>query len=177
MRKLKLDELNRLTIDEFKSAEKTPVKVVLDNIRSAHNVGSFFRTCDALAIQELILTGISAQPPHKEINKAAIGATASVDWSYHKDIVSCISQLKESGHHIVGIEQTDSSVSLLDWKMEDYKNLVIIFGNEVDGISDEVLPLLDSCIEIPQYGTKHSFNVSVCGGIVLWEAARRSREG
>ncbi|NNK89075.1 MAG: RNA methyltransferase [Saprospiraceae bacterium] len=170
MRKLKLDELNRLSINEFKEADKTPFIVVLDNIRSAYNVGSIFRTCDALAIEEIILTGITAKPPHKEISKSAIGATNSVAWRYEADIVSCIRELKDKGHLIIGIEQTNESISLNDYQFEGgpLKKYVIIFGNEVEGLNAELLPLLDDCIEIPQYGTKHSFNVSVCAGIVLW---------
>lgn len=168
MRKLKLDELNRLSVEDFQSAPKVPVIVVLDNIRSAHNVGSFFRTSDALAVESILLTGISARPPHKEINKAAIGATHSVTWTYAEDIVSALKELKERGYKIIGVEQTDRSVMLDDFHADSAEKYAVVFGNEVDGIGEGVLPLLDVCLEIPQYGTKHSFNVSVCGGIVLW---------
>jgi len=175
MRKLKLDELDRLSVEEFKASSKTPIIVVLDNIRSAHNVGAFFRTCDALAVRQLVLTGITAKPPHKEIHKSAIGATESVDWIYEKEISTYLETLKTSGIKIIGIEQTDSSISLLDFKLETKDPIAIVFGNEVEGICNSVLTLLDQCIEIPQFGTKHSFNVSVCGGIVLWEAFKQLR--
>ncbi|NNE25453.1 MAG: RNA methyltransferase [Saprospiraceae bacterium] len=170
MRKLKLDELNRATVEEFKKAEKTPLRIVLDNIRSAHNVGSIFRTCDGLAIEHLYLCGITAKPPHKEITKAAIGATHSVDWSYHANILQLVENLKADGHLIVGVEQTDSSVDLDKFEFNILKDrkTILILGNEVEGLSDQILPLLDFAIEIPQYGTKHSFNVAVCAGMVMW---------
>lgn len=170
MRKLKLDELDRLNVEEFKKAPKIPFIVVLDNIRSAYNVGSIFRTCDALAVEQMILTGITARPPHKEISKSAIGATNSVLWTYTPDILQCIKELKKEGQHVIGVEQTDNSIMLQDFQLKENSDRkhVIIFGNEVEGLNEELLPLLDDCIEIPQYGTKHSFNVSVCAGIVLW---------
>lgn len=170
MRKLKLDELNRLSVDAFKNAEKIPVIVVLDNIRSAFNVGSIFRTSDALAIQEIIITGITAQPPHKEISKSAIGATQSVSWRYTESILQAVTDLKDQGYQIIGIEQTDQSIALDDFKVDgEYDKYALIFGNEVEGLNNDILPLLDVCIEIPQFGTKHSFNVSVCAGIVLYQ--------
>jgi len=172
MRKLSLQELGRVDLSSYKSLPKIPVVVVLDNIRSAHNVGSFFRTCDALRISHLYLTGISAQPPHREITKTAIGATSSVDWSYKEDITEVLSQLKEEEHQIIGVEQTDTSVSLENFVTRVDQKYALVFGNEVQGVSSSALPLLDMAIEIPQFGTKHSFNVAVCAGIVLWEFAK-----
>lgn len=175
MRKLKLSELNRLSVEEFKGSPKLPITLVLDNIRSAHNVGSIFRTADGLAVNRIVLTGITAVPPHKEINKTAIGATESVEWSYVQSIRDIVSTLKEEGNTIIGIEQTDASVSLGQYQFPSTKELVIVMGNEVNGLSEELLPLLDLAIEIPQYGVKHSFNVAVCAGMVLWEMSRQLR--
>ncbi len=175
MRKLKLTELNRLDTDGYKTAEKLPITIILDNIRSAHNVGSIFRTTDGFAFQKIILCGITATPPHKEINKTAIGATASVDWSYEKDIISTLVTLRSKGTTILGIEQTTSSVSLMEYAIPKERPLAIVFGNEVNGLSDSVLPLLDIAIEIPQFGTKHSFNVAVCAGMTMWEISRQLR--
>ncbi len=176
MRKLTLQELGRKSISDYKqSSDKLGVVVILDNIRSAMNVGSIFRTADGLAIERLILTGISARPPHKEINKTAIGATDSVDWSYEQSVVQITEQLKKEGYLILGVEQTNASVSLSSFVVPKEKKLVIIFGNEVKGLSEDLLPQLDQAIEIPQYGTKHSFNVAVCAGMVLWELSRQLR--
>lgn len=166
MRKLKLEELGRDSIDQFKQREKIPVSIVLDNIRSAMNVGSFFRTADCFALSKIYLTGITAAPPHPEINKTAIGATLSVEWEYHKSIYDLVSVLKKEAS-ILGIEQTDQSIALEDYPHHFEKPVVLIFGNEVEGITTDILPLLDKSIEIPQYGTKHSLNVAVCGGIIL----------
>lgn len=174
-RKLKLEELGRKSIEEYKSTEKSPIVVVLDSVRSALNIGSVFRTADAFAIKEIILCGISATPPSREITKTAIGATESVQWSYEKDIKQTVQQLKASGYLIVGIEQTDNSVLLQDF-LPSQEKIAVIFGNEVDGISDEILNDLDTCIEIPQFGTKHSLNVSVCAGIVLWTLTKTLRQ-
>lgn len=170
-RKLSLEELDRLEVADFKTAKKTPVVVVLDDIRSALNVGSFFRTCDALAIDHLYLCGITAKPPHKAIFKTAIGATESVSWSYHESVTELIDNISTE-HLIISVEQTDNSVSLdnieeLNW--DGSKRLCLIFGNEVNGVSTSSIEKSDHCLEIPQFGTKHSFNVAVCGGIVLWE--------
>lgn len=172
MRKLKLEELDRVSIDEYKSAAKIPVVAVLDNIRSAMNVGSVFRTADAFAIEKIIICGISATPPNREITKTAIGATESVVWEYIENVSDAIAQLKNEGYTIAGIEQTDASVLLTDYTFNTEK-IAVVFGNEVDGVSDEVINELDVCIEIPQFGTKHSLNVSVCAGIVLWELAKK----
>ena len=171
MRKLKLDELNRLSIEEYRISIKLAITVVLDNIRSAMNVGSIFRTADAFAIEKIILCGITATPPHREITKTAIGATESVEWEYEKEIVIAVNKLKSQNYTLIGVEQTSESKTLGSTIIQDEK-IAIIFGNEVEGISDEILPLLDDCIEIPQFGTKHSLNVSVCAGIVLWEVAK-----
>ena len=175
MRKLKLQELNRLDVEGYKASAKVSVVVILDNIRSAINVGSVFRSSDAFAIERIILVGFTATPPSREITKTAIGATSSVDWTHVDDITDTLLQLKKNGYTITSIEQTDSSVSLLDWDIKPDQKLAIVMGNEVDGVSDEALALSDVAIEIPQYGTKHSLNVSVCTGIVLWEVSRKLR--
>ncbi len=172
MRKLKLDELDRLSVEEFKTSLKIPVVVVLDNIRSAMNVGSIFRTADAFAIEKIIICGISATPPHREITKTAIGATESVSWEYKSSIEETVTLLKNIGYTIMGIEQTDSSV-LLGESLIHFDKIAVIFGNEVEGISDVIIHQLDLCIEVPQFGTKHSLNVSVCAGIVLWELMQK----
>ncbi len=169
MRKLKNSELNRINIDDFKKAEKLPVIVILDNIRSLNNIGSFFRTGDAFRIEGIYLCGITATPPHREIHKTALGATESVKWEYFDTTVEAISFLKQNKYSIIAIEQTDNSTSLLDYNFLKLKKTALIFGNEIKGISNETLPYIDECIEIPQYGTKHSLNVSVSAGIILWQ--------
>lgn len=170
--KLKLEELNRIDVETFKKVEKIPLVVVLDNIRSMHNVGATFRTADAFLVQKIILCGITPQPPHREIHKAALGATESVDWSYETEINFTINDLKSQGFEVVGIEQTTNSTMITDFTIDNTKKYAVILGNEVEGISDEALQNIDSFIEIPQLGTKHSLNVSVCGGIVMWEFAK-----
>jgi tRNA G18 (ribose-2'-O)-methylase SpoU len=167
MHKLKLEELGRIDIEEFKKIDKIPVTIVLDNIRSAMNVGSIFRTSDAFLIEKIILCGITATPPNREINKTAIGATESVTWQYEQDINTTVDSLKSQDYEIIAIEQTSNSVSLLSWQIDPTKKYAIILGNEVEGVSDEVIEKVDTAIEIPQFGTKHSLNVSVCGGIVI----------
>jgi len=173
MRKLKLEELERATIEEFKKQPKAPLVVVLDNVRSALNVGSVFRTADAFAVEKIYLCGITATPPHKEISKTAIGATDSMDWEYVKDISDAINHLKSAGYKIFGIEQTSKTTLLQNVKIEPNQKIAIVMGNEVMGISDAILPLLDEVIEIPQFGTKHSLNVSVCTGIMIWELFKK----
>jgi 23S rRNA (guanosine2251-2'-O)-methyltransferase len=168
MKKLKPEELNRLSVEAFKKMPKTPVVIVLDNIRSALNVGSIFRTADAFALESVCLCGITAQPPHREILKTAIGATESVDWRWFPQTIDAVRELKESGYYIAGVEQTDESVMLQDFSAPKDRSLALVFGNEVGGLSDDILPLLDACLEIPQYGSKHSLNVAVCAGIVVW---------
>ncbi|MPS63956.1 MAG: RNA methyltransferase [Chryseobacterium sp.] len=172
VQKLKLEELNRIDVETFKTVEKIPLVVVLDNIRSMHNVGATFRTADAFLIQKIVLCGITPQPPHREIHKAALGATESVDWRHENDINTAINDLKSQGFEIVGIEQTTNSQMITDFTINKSKKYAVILGNEVEGISDEALPNIDSFLEIPQLGTKHSLNVSVCGGIVMWEFAK-----
>ncbi len=174
MRKLRLEELNRLSVSEYQDSSKLPVTIVLDNIRSAHNVGSIFRTVDGLGLQGIHLCGITARPPHKEINKSAIGATNSVSWEYHEDIVSLLSTLK-TDHCLIGIEQTTESKELAEFTFPKSEKLALIFGNEVEGISESALPMLNHSLEIAQFGTKHSFNVAVCAGMVLWETAKQLR--
>jgi len=168
VRKLKLKELNRKTVEEYKTVEKLPYVVVLDNIRSAMNVGSVFRTSDAFLVKKMYLTGITAQPPHREILKTAIGSTESVDWEYYSTVEECIQELKTLGYKIFGIEQTTHSIELSTIEIMQNESIALIFGNEVNGISDSILKELDGAIEIPQYGTKHSLNISVCAGICLW---------
>lgn len=169
MRKLRLDELNRVGLESFRNQQKYPVSVVLDNIRSALNVGSIFRSCDAFAVEALYLCGITARPPHKEINKTAIGATESIKWEYRPDTKSCLEELRKD-HTLIGVEQTDESISLDKFRLpEDAARIALVFGNEVDGISEDCLPKLDYAVEVPQFGTKHSINVAVCAGIVIWD--------
>ncbi|KUG13232.1 RNA methyltransferase [Elizabethkingia miricola] len=167
--KLKLEELGRVDIETFKQSEKIPVIVLLDSIRSMNNVGAVFRTADAFIIEKVVLCGITPQPPHREIHKAALGATESVDWYYEKDVTEALQKLKSEGYKILAIEQTTGSIALNEQVISKDKKYVVIMGNEVDGVSDEALALCDGFIEIPQLGTKHSLNVSVCAGIIMWE--------
>lgn len=169
MRKLKLDELNRASITEFKGRDKLPVAVIMDNVRSMHNVGSIFRTSDGFAVEQLVLCGITGQPPHREIEKTALGATQSIDWTYETDTLTAVKKLKEQGYIIIAIEQAENSEMLNDFEPESGKKYALIFGNEVNGVSDDVMEAIDHCIEIPQFGTKHSFNIVVSAGIVLWD--------
>lgn len=169
MRKLKLDELNRPTIEEFRTQEKLPVIVVLDNVRSLHNVGSAFRTADGFAVEAIYLCGITAQPPHREIEKTALGATQSIAWEYFENSLVAVEKLKANNYQIVAIEQAENSVSLLDFNPDKEKKYAFFFGNEVNGVSDEVMQNIDTCLEIPQFGTKHSFNIVISTGIVLWD--------
>jgi 23S rRNA (guanosine2251-2'-O)-methyltransferase len=168
VKKLKLEELGRLSVDAFKEAEKLPMCFVLDNVRSMHNVGSAFRTADAFRISRIHLTGITAQPPHREIEKSALGATSSVDWSHHENTAVLLNDLKKEGWKIVVVEQTTNSVPLQHVPVERAGKICLVFGNEINGVSDDALPLADVAIEIPQSGTKHSLNISVCIGIVAW---------
>jgi tRNA G18 (ribose-2'-O)-methylase SpoU len=175
MRKLKNSELDRLSVQAFKDAEKLPVVVILDNIRSLNNIGSVFRTSDAFVLEGIYLCGITATPPHKEIHKTALGATDSVDWHYAEDIENLVKQLKAEGRKILAVEQADLSVSLEEFKLEPGIKYAVVFGNEVKGVQQSVIDLADACIEIPQFGTKHSLNISVSCGIVLWELFRKLR--
>ena len=169
MRKLKLDELGRVSAEEYKVIEKHPIVVVLDNVRSMHNVGAVFRTSDAFLIDKIYLCGITATPPHKEIHKTAIGAENSVDWEYVKDSNELIKKLKKDDYQIVTIEQTEGSVLLNEFEVDQSKKYAIVMGNEVDGVQQSIIDECDTCIEIPQSGTKHSLNVSVCTGIISWK--------
>ena len=168
-----MDDLNRLSVEEFKNIKKTSIIVVLDNVRSLHNVGSFFRTGDAFQIEKIYLCGITGTPPNREIHKTALGATESIEWEYAKSALAFLPQLKAEGYAILSIEQTDKSVPLQEFTIDKAGKYVLIFGNEVYGVSEEVIQCCDQAIEIPQFGTKHSFNVSVTGGIVLWEFFRK----
>ncbi|MCQ4035990.1 RNA methyltransferase [Kaistella montana] len=168
-KKLKLEELGRIDIETFKQTQKIPLVVVLDNLRSMHNVGAVFRTADAFIVNKIVLCGITPQPPHREIHKAALGATESVDWIYKKNISEALQNLKNENYKIIGIEQTSTSELMTDFVINKEEKYALVLGNEVDGLSDEALPMYDTFLEIPQLGTKHSLNVSVCGGIVMWE--------
>jgi tRNA G18 (ribose-2'-O)-methylase SpoU len=170
--KLKLEELNRIDVETFKKTKKIPLVVILDNVRSMHNVGATFRTADAFLVEKIILCGITPQPPHREIHKAALGATESVEWTYFPETKTAIETLRKEDFEIVGIEQTTGSIKITNYDIDSSKKYAVILGNEVDGISDEILQDIDDFIEIPQLGTKHSLNVSVCGGIVMWEFAK-----
>ncbi|NQX41461.1 SpoU rRNA Methylase family protein [Pedobacter steynii] len=169
MKKLKSDELNRVGVEEFREQEKLPVIVVLDNVRSMHNIGSVFRTADGFAIEKLYLCGITAQPPHREIEKTALGATQSVAWTHFESTLEAVASLREDGYEIIAIEQASGSVMLNTFQPESSKKYALIFGNEVNGVSEEVMAQIDKCIEIPQFGTKHSFNIVISAGIVLWD--------
>ena len=169
MRKLKLEELGRVSVNEFKDTEKLPVSIVLDNVRSLHNVGSAFRTCDAFKIEKLFLTGITGTPPHREIEKTALGATQSVSWEHVEKTESVLARLQQEGYQIIIIEQTSESIPLNKFTPVVGQKYCLVFGNEVNGVSDEAIPFGDVALEIPQHGTKHSLNISVCLGIVAWE--------
>ncbi|HRY99203.1 MAG TPA: RNA methyltransferase [Bacteroidales bacterium] len=173
MRKLEMHELGRPDPESYRLLPKLPVVLVLDNIRSQQNVGSLFRTADAFLMERLLLCGITATPPHREIHRAALGATDSVAWEYHATAEEAVLQLKQDGYLIAGVEQVEGSTPLESFEPPAGKPLAVILGNEVNGMSDNLLPLCDIFLEIRQYGTKHSLNVSVCGGIVMWEVFRK----
>ncbi len=169
MRKLKLDELNRPNIAQFKTQQKLPIIIVLDNVRSLHNVGSAFRTADGFAVEAIYLCGITAQPPHREIEKTALGATQSIKWQYFENVSDAVADLKQNNYQIIAIEQAENSVSLSNFYPERDERYALFFGNEVNGVSNEVMQKINACIEIPQFGTKHSFNIVISTGIVLWD--------
>ena len=169
MRKLQNSELDRLNVDEFKQATKIPIIVVLDNIRSLNNIGSVFRTADAFLIEKVILCGITATPPHKDIRKTALGATQSVDWEYTESTLEAIQKLKSNGVQTIAIEQAENAIYLQDFSPTNDKRLALVFGNEVKGVSQEVVSACDLVLEIPQFGTQHSLNISVSAGVVVWD--------
>ena len=169
MRKLKNNELNRLNLEEFKNSKKIPLVIVLDNVRSAHNVGSVFRTSDAFLVEKICLCGITPIPPHKEIRKTALGASESVDWQRYANSMNCIQELKAEGYYIISIEQAEKTVKLNDFAPKKDNKYALIFGNEIKGVEQEIVTASDAVIEIPQYGTKHSLNISVSTGIVIWD--------
>ncbi len=175
MRKLRNYELDRLSVDEYKEVVKTPITVVLDNIRSCNNIGSVFRTSDALLIEKVILCGISATPPNKEIHKTALDAEKSVPWEYFEDTEAAVLKLKENGYRVFAVEQVENSILLPDYIPDKDRKLALVFGNEVKGVQQSVINQCDGAIEIPQYGTKHSFNISVSAGIVLWDLVYKLR--
>ena len=175
MRKLSMDELNRKSVDEFKEAKKFPVVVILENIRSAYNVGSVFRTADAFLIDFIFITGYTAKPPHKEISKTALGAQDSVAWKYFATTKEAIEQLKKDGYKVYAVEQVTGSISLENISDFSLEKIAFIFGNEVSGVDEQIISLCDGSVEIPQYGMKHSLNISVAAGIVLWEVVRNSQ--
>ncbi len=172
MRKLLNSELKRKSVDQFRESEKSPFIIVLDNVRSHSNVGSIFRTADAFLTEAIYLCGITATPPHREIQKTALGASESVPWKYFKTTAEAIAELKGSGFLIIGIEQTEGSVELQDMKITHGGKYALIFGHEVNGVDQDIIDMCDLCIEIPQFGTKHSFNIAISVGIVLWELNR-----
>lgn len=169
MRKLKNEELNRLSVEEFKSSNKTPIIVVLDNIRSLNNIGSVFRTCDAFLIKKIYLCGITAKPPHKDIHKTALGSTETVEWEYAEDTLELVKKLKLVGVKIASIEQAENATMLNCFKVDKETIYALVFGNEVKGVSQKIVDASDYVVEIPQFGSKHSLNISVSAGIVIWD--------
>ncbi len=174
-RKLNTEEIIRLTPEEFKETPKIPLVVILDNVRSLHNVGSVFRTSDAYCVKKVILCGITATPPNAEIHKSALGAEFSVDWAYYKETTEAVNELKQAGYTILAIEQAHDSINMDTFKAEKGNKYAVILGNEVKGVQQSVIDLSDDCLELPQFGTKHSLNVSVTAGIVIWEFAKLFR--
>lgn len=178
MKKLTTEEMGRMSVEEFRKSEKLPLTVVLDNVRSLNNIGSVFRTSDAFRVEHIVLCGITATPPHREIHKTALGAEDSVAWSYHEDTAECLRALKGQGYKVFAVEQVDDSVKL-GIRNEDLgiegQPVAIVLGNEIEGVQESLLPLCDGCLEIPQYGTKHSLNVSCAAAIVIWELFKELR--
>lgn len=175
-RKLNVEELNRISIEEFQEAEKIPLVVVLDNVRSQNNIGSVFRTSDAFRVQEIVLCGITATPPNAEIHKTALGAEDSVKWRYLEETSEAIRQLKADGYTVFSVEQTENSLSLETIRLDKTQKYAVVLGHEVHGVQQQVIDVSDGCIEIPQYGTKHSLNVSVTAGIVIWDFFKQLSE-
>ncbi len=168
-RKLKITELNRISAEEFKKADKLPLVVILDNVRSLHNIGSVFRTSDAFRVECIYLCGITATPPHPEMHKTALGAEFTVDWKYVNNAVEAVDNLRQEGYVVFSVEQAENSIMLENIQLEQGRRYAVVLGNEVKGVQQEVIDHSDGCIEIPQYGTKHSLNVSVTAGIVIWD--------
>ena len=175
MRKLENSELNRKSIEDFKEAQKTPIIIILDDIRSLNNIGSVFRTCDAFLVEKIYLCGITAIPPNKEIHKTALGATDTVQWEYNSDVLQVIEKLKAEDISVFAIEQVENAIMLNDFKIEKNKRYAFVFGNEVFGVSQEAVGICHGTIEIPQLGTKHSLNISVSAGIVIWDTFKKMR--
>lgn len=173
MRKLKVTEMGRLSLAEYKASEKQPIVVVLDHVRSLYNVGSVFRSSDAFCIEDVVLCGITARPPHPEIHKTALGAEESVEWKYFEQTEDALTWLKQQGYTVLAIEQCEGSTMLQDFQREPGKKYAVVLGNEVKGVQQQVVDLCDGCLEIPQYGTKHSLNVSVAAGIILWHLSKK----
>jgi len=173
MRKLENSELDRKSIEDFKKSEKTPLIIVLDDIRSLHNIGSVFRTADAFLVEKIILCGITATPPNKEIHKTALGATETVAWEHHENVLEVIENLKRENVITFAIEQVESAVFLQDFKVEKNQKYALVFGNEVYGVAQEAVAICDGCIEIPQLGTKHSLNIAVSAGIAVWDIFKK----
>ena len=173
MRKLKVTEMGRLSLAEYKASEKQPIVVVLDHVRSLYNVGSVFRSSDAFCIEGVVLCGITARPPHSEIHKTALGAEESVEWKYFERTEEALSWLKQQGYTVLAIEQCEGSTMLQDFQRQPGEKYAVVLGNEVKGVQQQVVDLCDGCLEIPQYGTKHSLNVSVAAGIILWHLSKK----
>jgi 23S rRNA (guanosine2251-2'-O)-methyltransferase len=176
MRKLKINELNRISEEAYKTAPKMPVVVILDNIRSCNNTGSVFRTCDALLIEKIYLCGITATPPNKEIHKTALDAEKTVEWEYSEKTEDIVNRLKAEGYLVYAVEQVENSISLPDFNPDMDSKIAFVFGNEVKGVQQKVVNICDATVEIPQFGTKHSFNVSVSAGIVLWDVFKKMKK-
>lgn len=169
MKKLSMDDLNRISVEEYKQSEKLPLVVVLDNVRSQNNIGSVFRTADAFRLEHICLCGICSTPPHRDIHKTALGAEDSVDWSYHETTTECVNGLLSKGYRVLAVEQVDTSVMLDQLQLPSGQPTAIVFGNEVEGVDEDVIRLCHGCVEIPQFGTKHSLNISIAAGIMIWE--------
>lgn len=174
LRKRTMEELNRKSVEDFRESDKQNIVVVLDNVRSMHNVGSIFRSADAFLIEKIWLCGFTPKPPHRDIQKTALGATETVEWEYQQEIIQCIEKLKAEGYKIIAVEQAEGSMELPSWKSENDQKWAVVFGNEVEGVQDKVLELCDAAVEIPQMGTKHSLNVSVAAGIVLYKLTEKA---
>jgi len=176
MRKLKLSELNRITVEEFKTSEKTPIIIVLDNVRSLHNIGSIFRTADAFRLESIYLCGITGTPPNKEIHKTALGSTESMDWKYFENTSDAVNSLKENNYSVYAVEQAEGSINLHEFEFPKSGKIALIFGNEVNGVEENIMQHVTGCIEIPQFGIKHSLNISVSVGIVIWELFQKAHK-